>query len=156
MEGILIGLENWSVADYFRNARWGYALLNATHIFGVALLVGATVPMNLRLLGWWASIPRANVIRVLVPVAATGLVLAILAGVLLFSVGAQEYADLEIFQVKIVLVVVGSISAVFLHWRFGLIMEELTNGRQISHALISLLCWPGALVLGRLIAFAGD
>ncbi len=154
MEGILIGLENWSVAEYFRNARWGYAFLNATHIFGVALLVGATVPINLRLLGCWSIIPRTNVIRVLVPIAATGLVLAVLAGALLFSVRAQEYAGLGVFQLKLLLVLVGSVSAVSLHWTFGLILEGLTNGRRISHALVSLLCWPGALVLGRFIAFA--
>ncbi len=154
MEGILIGLETGPVAEYLRNARWGYAFLNALHIFGVALLVGATIPINLRLLGFWPTTLRSDITRVLVPVAAIGMGIAIAAGVLLFSVRAQEYADLNIFRIKILLVLIGSIAAVSLHWTFGMILEGLTRGRRICHALVSLLCWPGTLVLGRLIAFA--
>jgi len=154
VEGILVGLENWSNAEYFRNARWGYGFLNAFHIFGVSLLIGATVPINLRLLGFWSNVQRADLMKVLVPIAATGLGLAIVAGVLLFSVRAQEYADLGVFQIKILLVLAGSISAVSLHWTFGMILERLPPRRRINHAILSLLCWPGVLVLGRLIAFS--
>jgi len=154
VEGILVGLENWSIAEYFRNARWGYGFLNAFHIFGVSLLIGATVPINLRLLGFWSNVQRADLMKVLVPIAATGLGLAIVAGVLLFSVRAQEYADLGVFQIKILLVLAGSISAVSLHWTFGMILERLPPRRRINHAILSLLCWPGVLVLGRLIAFS--
>ncbi|MBX2839469.1 MAG: hypothetical protein KTR35_21620 [Gammaproteobacteria bacterium] len=154
MEGILIGLENWSVAEYFRNARWGYALLNAIHIFGVSLLIGATVLMNMRLLGFWSSVRRSDVIKIGMPIAVIGLSLTILAGLLLFSVRAQEYAALGMFQIKLILVFTGTVSAILLHWRFGRVLDGLTQRRRICHALLSLFCWPGALLFGRLIAFA--
>jgi len=154
VEGILVDLETWSVAKYFLNARWGYAFLNAFHIFGIALLIGATVSINLRLLGFWPNIYLSDAARILVPIAAIGLGFAIVSGTLLFSVRAREYADLGFFQIKILLVFVGAVSAISLHWRFGMLLEGITHHRRISHAILSLICWPGALVLGRLIAFA--
>jgi len=88
MEAFLAAVEATAAAQYLRASRWGYAAVSGAHILGIALLVGAILPLNLRLLGFWRSIPRANLLRVLVPVAATGLVLAVFTGPLLFSVGA--------------------------------------------------------------------
>ena len=68
-------------------SRWGYAAVNTLHILGIALLVGSIIPFNLHVLGLWRNVPRIMLARVLVPVAATGLVLAVIAGSLLFSVG---------------------------------------------------------------------
>jgi hypothetical protein len=59
------------------------------HVFGMALLVGAILPLDLRLLGCWPGVSRSALIRVLAPVAATGLVIAVAAGILLFSVRAR-------------------------------------------------------------------
>jgi len=58
------------------------------------------------------------------------------------------------FQIKLLLVLAGTSSAVSLHWSFGMILEGINKRRRISHLVISLLCWPGALIFGRLIAFA--
>ncbi len=135
-----------------RNARWGYAAVNAAHIFGIALLFGAITPLNLRLLGLWKSIPRASLARVLAPVAGAGLVLAVIAGLLLFSVRAREYADIGFFQIKLALVVIGTCSALLAHARHGAALEK--GGNLRAHAAVSLLCWTGAIASGRLIAFA--
>ena len=80
MEALLAGLEATTVAQTLRTSRWLYAATNTAHIFGIALLVGAIVPLDLRLLGWWPDVPRQKLVRVLVPVAATGLALAVVAG----------------------------------------------------------------------------
>ena len=104
MEAFLAAVEATAAAQYLRASRWGYAVVSGAHILGIALLVGAILPLNLRLLGFWRSIPRANLLRVLVPVAATGLVLAVLTGPLLFSVRAQEYAAVGFLQAKFVFV----------------------------------------------------
>lgn len=156
MDALLGGLEGWPVAAYLRFSRWGYAAVNAAHIFGIALLVGTIVPMNLRLLGVWPGVPRAVLARVLVPVAAAGLVIAVSAGILLFSVRAQEYMAIGFLQLKLVLVLIGTLSAARLHFRHGVDLDGATRQQLIGHALVSLTCWPAALMCGRLIAFAGD
>jgi hypothetical protein len=156
MESLLAAIEAAGPAQYLRVSRLGYAAVSGAHILGIAFLVGAVLPLNLRLFGFWPSISRANLLRVLVPVAATGLVLAALTGSLLFSVRAQEYAAIGYFQVKLVLVFVGLVSAVTIHRAHGLTLEGASRTRLRFHAFISLGCWLGTLACGRLIAFAID
>ena len=156
MEALLAALEGTTVAATLRVSRWGYAAVNAAHIFGIALLVGAIVPLNLRMFGLWPKVPRPLLTRVLVPIAATGLALAVVAGFLLFSVRAREYAGIGFLQMKLALVVVGTLSAFALHRAHGLLLENASDARLIGHATISMVCWPGALICGRLIAFAAD
>lgn len=156
VEDFLAALESTSVAQYLRYSRWGYAAVNTAHIFGIALLVGAIMPLNLRLLGLWRSVPRQTLVRVLVPVAASGLCIAVIAGMLLFSVRAREYATIELLQIKLAFVAVGAAAALVLHRSHGILLEDASQRRLFGHALISTTCWLGALVCGRLIAFAGD
>ena len=156
MEALLAGLEATAVAQTLRTSRWLYAATNTAHIFGIALLVGAIVPLDLRLLGWWPDVPREKLVRVLVPVAATGLALAVVAGGLLFSVRASEYIGVGFLQAKLALVAVGTLGALALHHAHGFLLDTASDRRLAGHAIISLVCWPTALVCGRLIAFAGD
>ncbi|MGB0748150.1 MAG: hypothetical protein ACPGO3_05350 [Magnetospiraceae bacterium] len=155
MEAVLAAVEGSEIARALRVSRWGYATLNAAHILGIAALIGANIPLNLRLLGVWADIPRAHFFRVLSPVAAGGFLLAITAGVLLFSVRARSYAEIAFFQGKLVLVILGAGAALSLHFRYGRRLERAPERPLVSHALFSLVCWIGALVCGRFIAFAG-
>jgi hypothetical protein len=155
MEGLFAALEATGPAEYLRASRWGYAAVNGLHIFGIALLVGAIVPLNLRLLGVWRGAPRATLARVLVPVAATGLALAVTAGGFLFSTRAQEYAGIGFLQAKLALVATGAVAAVLLHRAHGLALERASRRRLALHAVVSTACWLGALACGRLIAFAG-
>ena len=153
MEEILAIIEATPVAQYLRTSRWGYAAVNTAHVFGVALLVGAILPLNLRLLGVWRGVPRAALVRVLVPVAVTGLLLAIVAGALLFSVRAEEYAALGVIRLKVAFIALGILGALALHRAHGLELAQASDARVAGHAILSTVCWLGALVCGRLIAF---
>ena len=129
-------------------------MVNAAHILGISMLVGAAVPMNLRFLGVWSSIPVDTLVRVLAPVAVCGLVIAVSAGFLLFSVRALEYATIEFLQIKLALITIATVSAVRIHRRYGLLVTGASRTPLVCHAIISLVCWLGALLCGRLIAFA--
>ena len=153
MEWLFTAMETTAIADYLRMSRWSYALVNAMHILGIALLVGSIIPFNLHILGLWKNFPRLMLARVLLPVALTGLLLAMIAGSLLFSVRALEYSEIIFFQIKIVLVVIGTLSALLVYRAYGLSLEHAKQSHLRLHALLSILCWPGALICGRLIAF---
>lgn len=148
-------IEQSEVAAYFRGARWGYAVLSACHILGIALLVGSTVPLSLRLLGLWPMANRAELARVLVPMAITGLVVSIATGFVLFSTRATEYAALSIFWVKIGLISVATLSAAIAHTRHGFWFQRTNRPVLVEVAAVSLLSWIAVLFAGRLIAFAG-
>ena len=156
MESLFAALEGSALAQTLRASRWGYAAVNGAHIFAIALLIGSVVPLNLRLLGVWRSISREAVVRVLAPIAASGLILALLTGPLLFSVRAREYSGIEFLQLKLVFIAVGVLSTLALCRAHGFLLKDAPRARLASHALLSTVCWLGALVCGRLIAFAGD
>jgi len=153
METFLADLKATPLAQYLRTSRWGYAAVSAAHILGIALLVGAVLPLNLRLLGVWRIVPQSDLVRVLVPAAVAGLAIAAIAGAMLFSVRAQEYATIGFFQAKLVLITLGVVSALALHRGYGFLLEGASRARLAGHALVSIACWVGALVCGRLIAF---
>lgn len=156
MEPLLAAIEGSDLALALRFSRWSYAAVNTAHVLGIALLVGAIIPLDLRLLGLWRSVERDALVRVLVPVAATGLALAVVAGLLLFSVRAVDYAALLILRVKLVLVALGAGSALALHLAYGHSLETASRARLAQAAGLSLTCWLGALIAGRMIAFAGN
>ena len=156
MESLFAALEGTDLAQTLRGSRWAYAGVNAAHIFAIALLIGSVVPLNLRLLGAWPGIPRDAVTRLLVPVAASGLILALLSGSLLFLVRASEYSGIGFLQIKLGLVSVGVLSTLVLCRSHGFLLKDAPRSRLVGHAVLSMICWPGALVCGRLIAFAGD
>ncbi len=155
MDWLLGLLEASWVAQTLRGSRWGYAAISAGHVAGIALLIGAIVPLDLRLLGGWRSVPIEMLARVLVPVAAVGLALAVTTGGLLFSVRAREYWALDVVRIKVALVAVAAIAALALNRGFGVGSGGATRTRLAVHAILSLACWTAVLGLGRLIAFVG-
>lgn len=150
VEDLWAALEATALATHLRGSRWTYPLVNAGHILGIALLVGSVVPLDLRLLGLWGSVAREAAEHLLVPVAAVGLAVAATTGVLLFLVQARDYAVLGLFQAKLALIAfatLNALAAVALRRRGG--SERLMAGL----AAVSLLCWPAALVAGRMLGY---
>ena len=156
LEALFAALEGTAPAQALRTSRWLYAGVNAAHIFAIALLIGSVVPLNLRFLGVWRSISREAMVRVLAPVAASGLALALLTGPLLFSVRAREYIGVGFLQIKLALITVGVLSTLALCGSHGFLLRDAPRTRLAGHAVLSMVCWLGALVCGRLIAFAGS
>lgn len=148
-----VWIEATSFAQTLKFSRWGYSLANTGHIFGVALLVGGILPLDLRLLGLWGDVDRTGLVRVLKPMAATGLVLALSTGVLLFVVRAEDYVLARLFIPKFLLIAVGATMALWLHARAGRWIEGASPARARLHGAASITCWVGALVCGRMIAY---
>jgi hypothetical protein len=155
LDALLAAIEGSAPAQYLRFSRFPYAAVNGVHVFAIALLVGSTVPLGLRLLGLWQDIPASTFRRILSPVAASGLALAIFSGMLLFSVRAGEYANIPVFRLKLILVLAGFASAALAH-AAGVFRPTAPRSTRIMHGAISILAWTGALACGRLIAFVAD
>jgi hypothetical protein len=153
MEESLAAIQAGALSQAIRFSQWRYAAVNTAHILGIALLVGAIVPMDLRLLGVGRRLRHAELARLLLPIAAAGLVLAATAGVMLFVVRAKEYGVHPLFQVKMLIVLTGTAAALVAHARAGLWLDRITPGQQRLHGVLSLACWVGALVCGRMIAY---
>lgn len=150
---ILVGLEGSALAAGLRQSTWLYPLVNAGHIVGLALLFGAIVPLDLRLLGLWRDVPLTTLLRVLVPVSAAGLAVAATAGLLLFMTDARDYAASGYFQAKMALLGLGLANAGL----FRLLRRRgAAEGRGKGLPLVgaaSLGIWLAVIVFGRLIGY---
>ena len=156
MEALLAAIEATAPAVYLRVSRLGYAAVSGAHVLGIALLIGAVLPLDLRLLGFWPKTSRESLFRILVPMAVIGLLIAAPTGLLLFSVRAQEYALVPYFQAKLALIAIGIVGALLIHHSHGLTLEGASRTRLRLHAIASMTCWLGALACGRMIAFVVD
>jgi hypothetical protein len=157
IEGWPAALEATALATSLRNSVWSYPLVNAAHILGVALLVGSIVPLDLRLLGIWRSLPLAPLWGVLTRSAGVGLVVAIVFGALLFITRATEYTNSNLFVAKMVAVGLGTLNALLLR-RLTPLTETPAADTKLRPRLrvaagISLGLWLAALTLGRLIGY---
>ena len=155
----LAGLEATTLARALRNSVWVYPLVNAGHLLGVALLVGSIIPLDLRLLCAWPSVPLAPLWRVLTRTASVGLALAIVCGSLLFITRATEYAASSLFVAKMVVVAMATINALSLLLMSPGGVSRALDGfeppprRLRLAALTSLAAWFVALTLGRLVGY---
>ena len=149
----LAALENLPIIAALRESTLAYPLVNALHIVGIALLFGAIVPLDLRLIGWRRdTTPVDRLSRLLLPVAIFGFLLAASAGLLLFATDARAYAASPLFQAKIVLIATALVNALWLRaidWRQG-----GSRDRRVALAgAASLLLWLTVIVLGRLVGY---
>jgi hypothetical protein len=151
VDALLTGLAATPLAEWMRLSRWGYATVNALHVLGVALLVGAIAALDLRLLGWRRQLPLAPLRRLLQPVAMAGLTLALGAGLLLFLADPPGYAAMPLFRLKLVLVALAIANALALNLGAG--VEHASPRRQRLGGGLSLGLWIAVLGCGRLLAF---
>lgn len=151
MEAIAIAVEGFALAEWLRFSRWGYATVNAAHILGLALLVGATAALDLRLVGFWKTVSLEDLYRVLSPTATTGLSISVITGIALFSVRATEYVQLTLFFAKIGFIVSATVLAAFIHFRYE--VENFSKNRQRLIGILSLSLWIAVLFCGRMLAF---
>ncbi|HEX9641135.1 MAG TPA: hypothetical protein VGB13_07455 [Candidatus Krumholzibacteria bacterium] len=158
LEAWLAGLEATTLARELRDSVWVYPLVNAAHIAGIALLVGSIIPLDLRLLGVWRSVPLAPLWHVLTRSAGIGLVLAIAFGSLLFITRATEYAVSGFFVSKMAVVGLATANALSLHLlgraRLARAPSATEPPRRVRIAAgVSLVAWLAALTLGRLVGY---
>lgn len=156
----LAAVEGSGLAAYLRGSTWVYPLINAAHIAGIALLFGAIASFDLRLMGAWRLVPLHALRRVLVPVAATGLAVAAIAGGLLFIAAATEYAASPFFLVKMLMLCLGLGNVLAYH-----LVARRRGWGDPGHApaapvplqrflgATSLTVWLSVLVLGRLVGY---
>lgn len=156
MEAVLDALAAWPGALWLQGSSTAYLFLNAAHILGLGLLLGAIVPLDLRLAGLWRQLP----LQVLLPfssrAAAAGLVLALATGLWLFTVRPHEYLDNTAFQFKLGLLLLALTNIAWQHCSPAL-SRSLRDGTLCTglrwRAAASILLWCGVLLAGRWIGF---
>lgn len=156
MTELLGALGDGALPALLRRSAPAYVLVNALHILGIGLLLGAIATLDLRLLGAFRAQPVAALAPPLVRVAGGGLVLAAATGLMLFATRPLAYAENPAFLAKLGLIGLGLLNLGALrlnpHWR-GATAGRAPHGSVRAAALLSLLAWAGAVLAGRWIGF---
>ena len=149
-------LQATALAVALRRSATLYMFVNAAHILAIGLLVGAILPLDLRLAGVFRKVPVEIIAPFLSRAAGIGLAAAILTGFCLFSVRAVEYAGNPAFLAKLGLIGLGLINLLTVHrgrgWKTAISIGIVRPGLHFSAAL-SAAIWIAAVVAGRWIGF---
>ena len=129
---------------------WAYPVLEIVHIFGIAMLLGNLVLLELRVFGWGATLPVAELARLSMGLAATGFCLAAGSGLLMFSTQPAELLANRAFTLKMVLLMLAGCNAAWFHGRASL---DKLDGLARWQMVISTLIWLGVITCGRWIAY---
>jgi hypothetical protein len=138
---------------------WTYAIVNLSHILGVASLFGSVLILDLRLLGLWRRIPLSALASAAVPVAAVGFAIAATTGVGLLATKATEYIGNPFLIIKFPAIAAGLINVLALNlspaWqaRGARELSRRENRQLAMMGGVSLACWLTAITAGRMIAY---
>ena len=151
--GFLAWLEATGLAEWVRSSTAGYPSMIALHALGMAIMVGLSLLLALRILGWFAGIPL-DALRRFFSLAWIGFGINFISGSFLFSAQATSYIVDWVFMSKMTLVVLGAITAGFLQPA----VAKTAPGAQLSGgtkaiAGVAIVIWVVAIVMGRLTAY---
>jgi hypothetical protein len=129
---------------------WSLPTVLTLHTTGLALVVGASWVLDLRLLGIIPTVPL-SAFRWVFPVVTIGLVVNVVTGVLLFIKAATTWGTSFPFLIKMTLVVVSIATLVPI--RAHVLRGGTADDRIRFWAIASILAWCAAVTAGRLLAY---
>ena len=148
---VLLAIEHSALIEWFLTSMWGFPVFIALHSVGMAFVVGLSLIIGLRYLGFVSDISLA-IIDKLLRLAWFGFALNFVTGLFLLSSRISSYLFDLVFLVKIALVIVSAIALYLMQKEFRHDTKTTYLRRRYLPAL-TILGWFGALTAGRWIAY---
>lgn len=147
----LEAIEGLWLAQAMRHSLWLYPTVETLHLWGIGLLFGSVVLMDLRVLGLAKEIDFASLSRFAIPLAIIGFGLAMITGLLMFTTHASEFIGMRLFVIKMVLITLLLTNAIALRARS--IANGVHSGFGKLQAIISIIGWASVIGAGRWLAY---
>jgi len=155
MMEMLAALERTGFASWLRESGsiWAYPTVLTAHTVGLAILVGASTALDLRVLGAGSGI-EVSAMEPLFPLMWWGLAINAISGAMLFCTDATTKGTTLLFMGKLASVAAAVIVMVLLRRSLFAAPRRgvITSGAQFL-AVASLLLWMTAITTGRLMAY---
>ena len=153
---------DWIAANlgtYVTALPWSWPIMETLHFFGLCLLLGGLLVIDLRLLGINRIVPTVTV-HDLLPFVILGFGINLATGVLFFVGDPHRYAINIAFQLKMVLVVLAGLNALYYQRKIAPEIDGWTERTEMPMnaklvGATSLILWFGVLSYGRLIPYLG-
>jgi len=149
-------LEASTLGQWMRGDAWAYPVVNVLHLFGLTLLVGPIVLLDLRLLGAGRAFPLAATSRVLTAWAIAGLLVLLPSGSALFAADAGALLANPAMRFKLIAITLALTNAIAFRWLWS---SHIAHWDQAPpplgrlQALLSIVLWLAIPVAGRMIAY---
>ena len=156
--GLITWIENTGYAEIIRVSAYGYPIMITLHSLGLAIMVGLSVVLSLRVLGYFETIPFSSLHRLL-KIAWIGFIVNFISGSSLFSISATSFIVDPVFLIKMSMVILG---AIFVAIMQSMIKTALASGAAATGqtptglkvlAWLTIGAWTIGMVTGRLIAY---
>jgi len=148
--------ENTWLGEAIRASTWLFPAIESLHLLGLAVIGGAVLLMNLRLLGWgFQRQTAAQLWRDTRPWLISSLAVMLVTGLLLFTSEAIKLYYHEAFWVKMVSLALSILFTFTVVRRIAL--AEAGPVRPLWNravAVISIVLWSGVGIGGRWIGFS--
>lgn len=146
-------LELTWIGATVRNSTYLFPAIEVVHLFGLVLLLGTLIVIDMRMLG--LGMRRQTVSQVFgefSPLTLTGLGLMLLSGIPLFLSEAIKCYENQGFQLKMLFLFMALVFHFTIYRKVASSEKMGTPWLQIT-ALLSLFLWFGVGLCGRAIAF---
>ncbi len=148
-------IANTPLSQYMRQEQDVFSVCQTIHFFGLCLLLGSLLVIDLRLLGLMKRTPVSAVLK-FVPVAIVGFTLNLLSGICFLAYNAPLYATNWMFWVKMGLVLLAGLNMLFFTFVEQPRVLNTPDGQSFDtatriSAVLSLTLWVAVIVAGRLL-----
>ena len=151
-------LNDSAVTNWLNSLLWGFPSAEIFHIVMTGAFFGGIAMLDLRLLGFNRRVSSVTLMNHILPCLWWLFSGVVISGGLLFMFMPLEYSGNPAFQLKLGLIALGGLNALFMHvvlLRDQYVWDShngVPSGVKLA-ALMSLLIWIGTLACGRLIAY---
>ncbi len=155
MLDMLAAIEATPLATWLRESPsiWGYPTVLTLHTVGLALLVGPSWALDLRLLGFAPAVPLRALERTF-PAMWIGFWINGISGLLLFAADASTKGATLLFATKLTLIAIAVVNIFAIRrvvYRRG--SEPASSPIARTLAVVSIVLWVAAIGTGRWMAY---
>lgn len=147
--------SSFAIAISTSDSIWGYAFILTLHTVGLAMVMGASIVFDLRVLGVGHQFPVAT-FKKISGILWTGFIINAITGVVLFTTNAVTFGLQRTFYLKLTFILVAMVVGVRNRASvFGDPASLAGNfpGGARTLAALSLALWIGATFAGRYMAY---
>jgi len=159
----MASIIDWMQSTWINNLAVGYAwswpTLETLHFFGMCVLFGALIIMDLRLIGWEKAAAVVDTDK-LYPIALAGFSINLITGIIFCFGDPGRYFINISFQIKMVLLLLAGLNFLFYKIKVEHMLADIGPGQDTPAiakvvGAASLVLWTGVLTYGRLSPYLG-
>jgi hypothetical protein len=148
--------QSW-LGEAARDLFWLFPAAEIVHFFGLCLLMGAMLMIDLRLLGFARQLSLKKV-HSFISLALIGFGLNAMSAIVFLCAYPENYWPATAFRLKLLAICIGGANALWFKFaeapRIEMLTDDAVPDRRTQFvAALSLLVWITVIILGRLLPY---